>query len=92
MRGVIFMGVAVSVSKWGTSLGVRIPSSFAKSTDIREGDTLDITLDGDRMILKKAEVPTTMQELYALWDGKPYELSADDRKWLKSPAIGKEIW
>ena len=38
--------------KWGNSLGLRIPKSFAKQAGVGEGSSVDISLDGDRLIIR----------------------------------------
>ena len=45
----------VTVSKWGNSLGIRIPSDITVATGISEGDKVEITghPDGSIIIRKK---------------------------------------
>ena len=45
----------VTVSKWGNSLGIRIPSDIAVATGISEGDKVEISgcHDGSIIIRKK---------------------------------------
>jgi len=44
----------VSVTKWGNSLGFRIPSGIADSLGIRVGDTLELARAKGGLLLKKA--------------------------------------
>jgi antitoxin MazE len=39
------------IQKWGNSLGLRIPKSFASQASVQAGSTVDITIeDGDLVI------------------------------------------
>jgi antitoxin MazE len=40
------------ILKWGNSLGLRIPKSFAKEAGVKEGATVDISIDGDRIVIR----------------------------------------
>lgn len=55
----------VHITKWGNSLGFRIPRGIADSLDIQAGDTLELTPSEDGLLLKKAR-PTGKR--YALAD------------------------
>ena len=55
----------VHISKWGNSLGFRIPRGIADSMDIQAGDTLELTPAEGGLLLKKA-IPTGKR--YALAD------------------------
>lgn len=44
----------VQISKWGNSLGFRIPRGIADSLGIRAGDMLELTPAKDGLLLKKA--------------------------------------
>lgn len=53
----------VQVTKWGNSLGFRIPRGVADHMAIQAGDTLELTSAADGLLLKKAQ-PT--KKVYAL--------------------------
>ena len=40
------------IQKWGNSLGLRIPKSFAEEAQVEEGSTVDLSLDDDRLIIQ----------------------------------------
>lgn len=44
--------MVIKILKWGNSLGLRIPKSFAKQAGIGEGSSVDISLDGDQLIIR----------------------------------------
>ena len=47
------MGVRSHISKWGTSLAIRIPRAIAQQWGVREGSAVEITAYGDHVILQK---------------------------------------
>lgn len=74
--------------KWGNSLGLRIPKSFAKEAGVEEGSAVDISLEGDRLVIRP--VRTARYRLADLIsrvreDNLHEEISTGD-------AIGREVW
>ncbi|MDL2207380.1 AbrB/MazE/SpoVT family DNA-binding domain-containing protein [Desulfovibrio sp. OttesenSCG-928-M16] len=55
----------VHITKWGNSLGFRIPRGIADSLDIRAGDTLELTPAEGGLLVKKV---APMGKRYALSD------------------------
>lgn len=43
------------VQKWGNSLGLRIPKSFAKEAAVEEGSTVDLSVSEGRLIVRSVE-------------------------------------
>lgn len=76
------------IQKWGNSLALRIPKSFATHSNIEQGSVVDLSLDNGRMIVE----PTKEQE-YSLED----LLARVTKKNLHSEVgfgtpVGKEVW
>src|SRR4051794_4559516 len=44
----------VRVTRWGNSLGLRIPKDVALRTGLREGARVDIAAEGDRIVISPA--------------------------------------
>jgi len=84
-----------TIVKWGNSQGIRLPKAFLKTIQITENDLVDITLENEKIIIKKIsakEHKTTKQRLLDFY-GKKFEQEALPQKeidWGKS--VGKEIW
>jgi antitoxin MazE len=77
------MATQVKVRKWGNSLGVRLPKSFAAQRSIMDGATVDIDQ------LKIVDVRPRRRSKYKLSDLlKNYLRRPDD---LDFPAMGKEM-
>ena len=47
------MGAKSHVSKWGTSLAIRIPKSVAQQWGVGEGSAIEIVSRGDHVVLRK---------------------------------------
>ena len=45
------------ILKWGNSLGLRIPKSFAKELDIEPNSEVDITVKDGRLIIRPVPRP-----------------------------------
>ena len=63
------MEYQVSVRPWGNSLGIRIPKSVLKQSNIVENDTLSIEAKSDMILLKKVVRHRTFEERLAEYDG-----------------------
>lgn len=48
------MDSAITVSKWGNSLGLRIPALAAKTLNLAAGDVMRLELEGNAIRLTKA--------------------------------------
>ena len=44
--------MVTKIQKWGNSLGLRIPKSFAKEAGVEEGSAVDISVQGDRLVIQ----------------------------------------
>ena len=45
------------VVKWGNSLGLRIPKSFAEEVKVTEGSTVDLSMEDGRLVIRLATQP-----------------------------------
>ena len=66
----------VAVSKWGNSLGIRVPSAVVESMGIAAGDTLSYSVKDGTLVLQK-ELST--RQLFEDFYGKPFdEITTED--------------
>ena len=42
-----------NVSKWGNSLGIRIPNTLAKQLDITDGEQVELTIEDNHLLIHK---------------------------------------
>lgn len=78
----------VKLQKWGNSDGIRIPSNFLKSLNLKTNDKVDLNYEDDKIIITKLKKnKISLEERFAKYNGENLakEFSWDDAK-------GKEIW
>lgn len=76
------------VQKWGNSLALRIPKSFALEAGLREDAPVELSLvQGKLVIQAQPEEPLTLDEL--LRGVTDENLHGE---WDTGPAVGKEVW
>ncbi|MGI9452091.1 MAG: AbrB/MazE/SpoVT family DNA-binding domain-containing protein [Geminicoccaceae bacterium] len=51
------------ITRWGNSLGVRIPKDLARQLGMTEGTVVEVTAEGDRLVLKAARPSYRLGEL-----------------------------
>lgn len=80
--------MVTKIQKWGNSLGLRIPKSFAKEAGVEEGSAVDIFLEGDRLVIcplrnEKYRLSDLLSQVRE--DHMHKEISTGD-------AVGREAW
>jgi len=76
------------VQKWGNSLALRIPKSFAAEAGLREGASVELSVVEGRLIVQPvAPRPPTLEEL--LRGVTDQNLHGE---WDTGPAVGGEVW
>ncbi len=76
------------VQKWGNSLALRIPKSFAVEAGLRANAAVELSLvEGAIVVQPVTPQPLTLDELLRgiTDDNTPGE-------WDTGPAVGKEVW
>ena len=84
-----------TVVKWGNSHGVRLPKVFLQNIKISENDPVDITLENEKIIIKKInqkDHKTIKQRLIDFYgeNFEHYSTSQKEMDWGKP--VGKEVW
>ncbi len=79
--------MATQVGKWGNSIAVRIPGSFANELDIQEGVELEMTRVKDGLLLKRRTREYSLDELLKQIRPKSIHGETD---W--GPPVGNESW
>ncbi len=75
------------VGKWGNSLAVRIPGTYAKDLDLKEGMELDVSVIDGGLLLRPRAKTFTLEELLAQITPENVHGETD---WGK--AEGREAW
>jgi antitoxin component of MazEF toxin-antitoxin module len=69
-------------------LAIRLPKAAAESLGVQEGQTVDLTIDGGRVIIRSGRPRYSIEELVArMRPGKEPE-SFDD---VNVPPVGREL-
>jgi len=80
--------VKARIQKWGNSLALRIPKSFAAHSNIEQGSVVDLSLDNGKMIVEAAkEQEYSLDELLARVTKNNLHSEVD----FGAP-VGKEAW
>jgi len=88
------------VTQWGSSLGVRLPKEFAESVGLKNKSMVRVELKyGGIQVMpieeRRYHIPLAERMEKALvdgtWDGKPSEITQEDREWIDMSSVGEEI-
>ena len=79
------------VNKWGNSLGIRFPSEFVDSVQLKEKSLVEIKTDGEKLIITKLKEDVPKKTLRELFEMYPVDYIEDEEVEWGSPA-GGEIW
>ena len=76
------------IQKWGNSLAIRIPKSFAAETHLEQGTLVEMSLhDGKLLVTPVSQSAFTLEELlkHVTPQNLHYEIDT-------GPAVGGEVW
>lgn len=76
------------IQKWGNSLALRIPKSFAAETGLQVDSAVELTLvDGQLTVRSVSDEKPTLEELVS-------RITDDNLhgEWPTGPAVGGESW
>ncbi len=78
----------VQVQKWGNSLAIRIPKSFARETKIEQGSVVDLSVVKGKLVAKPInEYEYSLEELLAGVTKENLHTEVDT-----GDATGQEVW
>ena len=84
-----------TVVKWGNSHGIRLPKAFLQTIKIAENDPVDVILENEKIVIKKAnlkEHKTTKQRLIDFYGETYQEYSTPQKEMDWGKPVGNEIW
>lgn len=75
-----------TVSRWGNSLGIRIPRGLADDAGLTDGTPVDLRLEDGRIILEPVATPS-LEDLLS-------RITPENRhgEQLQDEPIGREVW
>lgn len=78
----------IQIQKWGNSLALRIPKSFAVESNVAQGSTVEVSLDKGKIVVTPiAEPEFTLDELLSKVTKKNLHGEIDT-----GTPVGKEAW
>ena len=80
------------VSKWGNSLGVRLPARSAARAGISDDTILTVESNADAVILRPMRLRKKPRALKELLKHVRPKRDKEVAEWLTMKPIGKEIW
>jgi antitoxin MazE len=79
--------MTTQVAKWGNSLALRLPRSVAAAADVRDGDAVDVTVEGGAIVIRAAAPRYSLDELVGRITARNRHSATD---W--GGAVGNEAW
>jgi len=85
------------ITKWGNSKGIRIPKPYLENLGLSENDIVNISMDGDAIIIKKPTNRKTIEQRFEEFYKTDFESAIKEnpydfalQEWGKPE--GEEIW
>jgi antitoxin MazE len=80
--------MAVTLHRWGNSVGLRLPKPLLEMLGLKEGSEVDVTVEDDRLVIKPHRPQRlTLKDVLA---GFTPEDRAGEVDW--GAPVGKEVW
>jgi len=77
----------VTIQKWGNSLAIRIPGSYAKDISIHQGSSVDLIKETDKLVIVPKKPGLKLKNLLS----KITDDNIHKEAFTEGP-VGKEIW
>mgnify|MGYP000586018178 CR=1 FL=1 len=82
----------ITLREIGNSLGSIFPKPMIQNLGLQKGDKIDITEENGRLVIEPIRKPKySLSELLAQCENTAPELNQEDKTWLNSEPVGKEI-
>jgi antitoxin MazE len=81
------MATTTQISKWGNSLGLRLPKSVAQEAQIDAGDTVQVSVDNGAIVIRPSRPRYSLHELVSRITPKNRH---GETGWGR--ALGDEAW
>lgn len=81
------MATTTQISKWGNSLGVRLPKAVAREVRLDEGDTVEVSVDNGAIVIRPGRPRYSLDELVR---GITPKNRHDESDW--GGRLGDEAW
>ena len=82
-----YMATTTQISKWGNSLGLRLPKSVTREAQLDEGDTVDVSVNNGTIVIRPSRPRYSLDELVRRITAKNRHGETD---W--GDPVGDEVW
>jgi antitoxin MazE len=79
--------VVTRVQKWGNSLGLRIPKSFAAEAKVGEGSPVELSVENGALVVRPVQRRYSLDELLARVTRRNVHGEVDS-----GAPVGREVW
>ena len=77
----------VTIQKWGNSLAIRIPGSYAKDISIQQGSSVELIKEKNKLVIVPKKSGLKLKNLLE----KITDDNVHNEEFMEGP-VGKEIW
>jgi antitoxin MazE len=81
------MATTTQVSRWGNSLGLRLPKAIAREALLDDGDTVEVSVANGAIVIRPSRPRYSLDELVGRITPKNRH---DKRDW--GGPVGDEVW
>jgi len=80
------------IKKWGNSAALRLPAATLAKAGLEVNSPVEIEAAEGKLVVSAVDVPQySLEELLAQCPPKKMVLTDEDKRWLESEPVGKEI-
>lgn len=81
------------IKKWGNSAALRLPAATLAKAGLEVNSPVEIEAAEGKLVVSAVDVPQySLEELLVQCPPKKMVLTDEDKRWLESEPVGKEIW
>ena len=81
--------MTTQLKEWGNSHAIRIPIDIVKDAKLKTDDVLEISIEGDKIILSRPFSHKTLKERMSVYGGK---LGIFTEEYDFGDTVGREVW
>lgn len=82
--------MVTKVQKWGNSQGLRFPKALLEDAQVKVGDTVQVSVQGQKIIIEPLKKIRGKYNLRALVSRMPKDSQVEEVEW--GAPVGKEAW
>ena len=89
--------MTTAITKWGNSHGIRIPKPILDSLLLKVSDMVELAVEGDAIVVKKAKTSKTIEERFEEFFCTDFETALEQHPYDVpeihwGAPVGDEVW